>query len=218
MQERDAPAIYGDVVSESESDNPDEYISSDQKKALLKKVHAIRLKCRRDRMKLVAQRRFLQRKVSKRVRGILARFPDIGKEIEHYVEERSVGADAWRCTGVLTFDGNSTVKKKVTYSRIKKHLEEVYRQKFSYGTVVQLCIARNRRRASAKHYKGAAKVTCRRARKGFQLRYNPDTHWSSALYRNLNFLQFTDGRYILNINRDDAAGFRLDTLTTHKLH
>ena len=63
-----------------------------------------------------------------------------------------------------------------------------------------------------------AKVTSRRARKGFQLRYNPDTHWSAALYRSLNFLQYTDGRHILNVNRDHAAGFRLDTLTTHKLH
>ena len=98
------------------------------------------------------------------------------------------------------------------------YLEEVYKRKFSYGTIVQLCVARNRRRASSKRYKGVAKVTSRRARKGFQLRYNPDTHWSAALYRSLNFLQYTDGRHILNINRDDAAGFRLDTLTTHKLH
>lgn len=30
--------------------------------------------------------------------------------------------------------------------------------------------------------------------------------------------QFTDGRNILNINRDDAAGYRLDTLSTHRLH
>ena len=104
------------------------------------------------------------------------------------------------------------MKKKVTYSRIKEHLEEVYKRKFSYGTVVQLCVARNRRRQSAKRYKGVAKVTSRRARKGFQLRYNPDAHWSGALYRSLNFLQLKDGRYI------DAAGFRLDTLKTHKLH
>lgn len=58
----------------------------------------------------------------------------------------------------------------------------------------------------------------RRARKGFQLRYNPDTHWSSALYKGLNLLQFTDGSNVLVVNRDDAAGFRLDTLSTHRLH
>ena len=27
-----------------------------------------------------------------------------------------------------------------------------------------------------------------------------------------------DGRHILNINRDDASGFRLDTMATHRLH
>ena len=165
-------------------------IGNDQKKALLKKK--IRAILRRDRMKLVAERHFLERKAAKKVRGILAQYPDIRKEIERYVEERSVGADAWRRTGVLTFDGNSSVKKKVTYSRIKEHLEEVYKRKFSYGTVVQLCVARNCRRQSAKHYKGVAKVTSRRARKGFQLRYNPDAHWSGALYRSLNFQRMED--------------------------
>lgn len=58
----------------------------------------------------------------------------------------------------------------------------------------------------------------RRARKGFTLKYNPDAHWSSALYRGLNLIQYTDGVNILNINRDDASGFRLDTLSTHKQH
>lgn len=43
---------------------------------------------------------------------------------------------------------------------------------FSYGTVVQLCVARNRHRLSAKCYKGLAQVTSRRARKGFQLKLN----------------------------------------------
>ena len=68
---------------------------------------------------------------------------------------------------------------------------------------------------SAKHYRGLAQVTSRRARKGFQLKLNPDIHWSAALYRNLNVLQYTDATNILTINRDDQAGFRLDTLSTH---
>lgn len=37
-------------------------------------------------------------------------------------------------------------------------------------------------------------------------------------YRTLSHLQYMDGTNVVNINRDDAAGFRLDTLTTHKLH
>lgn len=116
---------------------------------------------------------------------------------------------------MLTFDGNQKVNKKCTYRRIQDHLKDVYNQHISYGTVVQLCVARNKRRLSAKRYRCLAEVTSRRARKGFQLRYNPDCHWSSTLYRNLNLLQYKSGTDILNVNRDDQAGFRLDTLTTH---
>ena len=95
---------------------------------------------------------------------------------------------------------------------------KVYQRNFAFGTVVQFCVARNKRRLSAARYKGVAKDTSRRARKGFMLRFNPDAHWSSALYRSLNYLQYQDGRHIMNVNRDDAAGFRLDTMTTHRLH
>ena len=145
-------------------------------------------------------------------------YPNIGEEIEKFVQDCNIGADAWRRTGVLTFDGNTRVKSKVTYERIRQHLIDVYNRNFLYGSVIQLCVARNKRRTSAKRYKGVAKVTSRRARKGFMLKFNPDAHWSAAFYRNLNFIQYTDGRHILNVNRDDAAGYRLDTMTTHRLH
>ena len=94
----------------------------------------------------------------------------------------------------------------------------VYGRKFGYGTVVELCVARNKRRNLSTRYRGLARVTCRRARKGFTLRYNPDQHWSAAFYRGLDALQLKDGNDILNINRDDQAGFRLDTLATHSKH
>ena len=58
-------------------------------------------------------------------------------------------------------------------------------------------------------------VTSHRARKGFMLKLNPDTHWSNVLYRSLNVLQLSDGSNILFVNRDDASGFCLDMLTTH---
>ena len=116
--------------------------------------------------------------------------------MEKYVQERNIGADAWRRTGVLTFDGNTRVKTKVTYERLRQHLMSIYKRHFSYGSVVQLCIARNCRRRSAQRYKGVAKITSRRARKGFQLKFNPDSHWSAALYRILNVLEYTDGRSI----------------------
>ena len=82
--------------------------------------------------------------------------------------------------------------------------------------MIELCVARNRRRRSAARYRGLAKVTSRRARKGFTLKYNPDAHWSGAFYKELNKLQYVDGRNMLNINRDDSTGFRLDTLSTCK--
>ena len=55
-------------------------------------------------------------------------------------------------------------------------------------------------------------------RKTFKLKYNPDLHWSNALYQGLNKVQYTDGWQILNINCDEAAGFCLDTMATYHLH
>ncbi len=217
---REVNALDGLIVTDSESDDPDQYlkldITSERAKALItKKRQQVQ---RHQKSKKIAERNFLSRTISSKTRGIVKDFPNIGNEIETFVENCNVGADAWRRTGVLTFDGNTRVKRKATYERIRQHLTNVYKRHFSYGSVVQLCIARNRRRKSAKRYKGVAKVTSRRARKGFMLKYNPDAHWSAAFYRNLNHVQYTDGRHILNVNRDDAAGFRLDTMATHRLH
>ena len=72
--------------------------------------------------------------MSKRTSKILRDCPNIGQTIESFVEDHSVGADAWRRTGVLTFDGNANLKDKVTYTKIQKHLEEVYGRHFAYGT------------------------------------------------------------------------------------
>lgn len=151
------------------------------------------------------------------MKGVLKECPNIGQVIEEYVQKRNIGADAWRRTGVLTFNGNTRVKSKVTYERISQHLMKVFQRHFAYGTIVQLCVARNKRRQSAKRYKGVAKVMSRRARKGFMLNFNPDAHWSGAFYRGLNYLQYKEGQNILNVNRDDASGFRLDTMTTYRL-
>ena len=153
--------------------------------------------------------------------NITKTYPNIGKVIEDYVREQKVGADAWRRTGVLTFSygkHQETSGLKVTYKRIREHLEKTYGRKFSHGTVVQLCVARNKRRISAKRYQGVAKVTCRRSRKGFALKLNPDAHYSSAMYSCLDKLQKKDGTVCMILNRDDASGFRLDTTFTHRQH
>ncbi len=164
----------------------------------------------------IASKKYLQYKYTSSTQTIAEKYPDTGKAIEDFVQDCNVGTDAWHRTGILTFDGNIKVQKKATYDRIKQTLEKKYEQTFSYGTVVELCIARNKRKKSSKRYKGLAKVTSHRARKGFSLRYNPDAHWSGALYKGLSDIQFTDGRNIFNMISDDTSGFRLDTLSTNK--
>lgn len=96
---------------------------------------------------------------------------------------------------------------------IRRQLQEVYERKFSYGTVVQLCVARNKRRYSAKITK-VWQSYYKTSTKGVYSNFNPDSHWSAALYKDLNWLETTDGSDIININRDDTSGFRLDTMVT----
>ena len=221
---RTAAAYNDNIVTDSEDEDLGELVrlsslaSKRAKEVIAQKRKGLVRHVKCQKAKALADRRFLSRTVSKKVKNIVDKFPDIGKSIEAFVEASNFGADAWRRTGVLTFDGNQRLKTKVTYSRIQQHLEEKYNRKFSYGTVVQLCIARNRRHRAARNYRGAARVTSRRARKGFELRFNPDTHWSCALYQGLNFIQYTDGTEASNANRDDACGYRLDTLARNSQH
>ena len=221
VSQREADIYNGEIVTDSESNDPNAVQTAKTpldpclRKTILKKRISVKRQAQRLMAKRIEQECFLGCQVSKRRDSIVAKYPDIGETIESFVRNNNVGAEPWRRTGVLTFDGNMKKRQKVTYERIRKHLESVYERKFSYGTVVQLCIARNRHHRSSSR-KGVAKVTTRCARKGFQLRYNPDFHWSNALYCGLNFIQLKDGNDILNVNRDDASGFRLDTLATHK--
>lgn len=212
----------GIILSESDCEDLHELSAikdplDDKGKEVLRRKRAfLKRKATREIKKRIAERRFLQRRRSKKVKRLEDECPDIGTTIEEFVRKRGVGADAWRRTGVLTFDGNRKLGKKVTFRTIQAHLEAKYHRKISYGNVVQLCIPRNKRRKSAARYKGLAKVTQRRARKGFTLKYNPDSHWSAALYRGLDYIQYKDGTHIMNVGRDDQAGFRLDTLSTNK--
>ena len=123
-QDREIRAWNGDIVSESDSDNPDEYASaaddSIKRKLVQKKVMQIRRRAKRKRAKELARKRFLSKKKYVR-KSVIDKFPDIGKVIEKFVEDRSVGANAWRRTGVLTFDGNRPIEQKVTYEKIQMH-------------------------------------------------------------------------------------------------
>lgn len=219
-------AAQEDIQSDSDSDDPEQWtnlrahdLRSEKMKEVIDQQRRIfKKRARRRYLKEVATKSLLKRKVPKRASKLLKKYPNLGKDIESFVHENRIGADAWRRTGVATFDGNIKSGRRVTYSRIKEHLEQKYGTKFSYGAVVQLSVARNKRRASAKRYWGAAQVTSRRARKAFNVRLNPDCHWSAAFYRGLDKIQLEDGRDKTVINRDDQSGFRLDTTYTHKQH
>ena len=113
---------------------------------LLKRRAALKRQVQRLKAKRIQEQHFLRRRISRKVKGIVKDYPDIGQTVEDFVKSCNVGADAWRRTGVLTFDGNCNVKQKVTYERIRQHLQSHYNRHFSYGTIVQLCVARNRRR------------------------------------------------------------------------
>ena len=150
-EERVARAVNGEIVSGSESEDGGEVyfdkndpLSGNGKELIRKRRAAIKRHARRLKAKRLAERRFLSRKRSKHISKVLSECPDIGKTIENFVSAANVGADQWRRTGVLTFDGNRRLSNKVTYHRIQQHLQTVYGRHFTYGTVVQLCVARNR--------------------------------------------------------------------------
>ena len=224
-EDRQHEMEIGNVVSESDESNSEEDISTVESpfkaraNVLIKKRReSLRRKVTRNAKRKIAEERLLKRSRSRKVSKVLQECPGIGKAIEDFVEACGAGADTWRRTGVITLDGNKKMEKKATFKRVKEHVEEKYQRKISYGTVVQLCIARNKRRRSAARYRDVAKVLQKRARKGFNIKYNPDPHWNNALYSGLDALQYEDGTNIINLGRDDQAGFRLDTLATHRLH
>ena len=57
-----------------------------------------------------------------------------------------------------------------------------------------------------------------RARKGFSIKLNVDAHWSCSFYKGLDYLQRKGDLNMSVLDRDDAAGFRLDSPFTHKHH
>ena len=108
----------GIVVPESESEDGEQWVGVkdvlDEKgrQLIARKIKCLRKMAARQAAKKIANQRFLRRKRSKHVGTILHKFPDIGNEIERFVESRGVGADAWRGTGVLTFDGNRKLEQR----------------------------------------------------------------------------------------------------------
>ena len=107
--ERQKAMVDDAWVSESDSDtvDPDSVVTADLNEQVKIQRQKIKRKEKRQLARLKAERRLLKRKVPKRVSQIVNKFPNIGKDIEEFVRSNKVGADAWRRTGVLTFDGNT---------------------------------------------------------------------------------------------------------------
>ena len=146
----------------------EEAITEAQSEKIRLKLKEIDEKLRKKAKKEIQPQRFLRKKVSQSTKTIINTYPDIGEVIESFVQGSDVGADSWRRTGVYTFSGVQKKTKRVTFSKIQEKLKEHHGRHFSYGTVVQLCVARHRRRLSSKRHKGVANVKYQRARSVFQ--------------------------------------------------
>ena len=92
-------------MTDSESDNAEDYVGivsiADEraKQIVARKRKLLARRMRRLKAKTLAAKNFLSRKVSRRVKTIINRFPDIGETVESFVADSNVGADAWRRTG-----------------------------------------------------------------------------------------------------------------------
>ena len=106
-EQRMARVLNGDIVTDSESDDAEEYVniyslaSEHAKNIIAKKRKSLGQRARRLKAKPIEEQKFLSRKTSTCIKGIIDRIPDIGESIESFVSESNVGADAWRRTGVF---------------------------------------------------------------------------------------------------------------------
>ena len=124
-------AEISSVLTESESNNPDDWVKLKTKtiqslelKAKIQKQTEIMKKFRKRLVaKEVARRRLLKRKVPNRVSRTLLKLPDIARDIESFARENRVGADSWRRTGVSTFSGN--VKLCASRSTLKRNMVSI---------------------------------------------------------------------------------------------
>lgn len=112
------------------------------------------------------------------------------------------------------FTGDTKTEKRMTLKRLQERLSSHYGEKFSCGTVLHLCVHHKKRKISSRRCKGVANIKYQQARKGFNLKFKPDAKWSCSPYKCLDKLQI-DGKQMLLLNRDDQAGFRLDSTFTH---
>lgn len=106
LYEREASALNGLIVSDSENENAEEFVglkdfNDIRIKALVSRCRtSVRRHAKNLKHKNIAEGHFLCRNKSKCISRILYECKDIGRVIEEFVQERNIGADAWRRTGV----------------------------------------------------------------------------------------------------------------------
>ena len=122
------------------------------------------------------------------VDAILRRYPDIGEQIEQICAANDIGADAWRRDATLTIDKARKLKKGSGFRRIQLELSSRFGIDISYGAVVELGIAKSRRKRSAARYKNAVALVCRRNVKRVS-EENIDKHKSAAHYQIAHYLR-----------------------------
>ena len=188
QKEVDMARISDSSSNSSHEEYTEEAMSQTQSEKIRLKLEQIDEKLHKKAKKETEAQRFLRKKVARSTKTIIDTYPNIGEVIESFVQESDVGADIWRRTGVYTYSGDQKKTKRVTFSKIQEKLKEHYGRHFSYGTVVQLCVSRHKRRLSSKRYKGVANVKYQRARKCFSIKYNPDYKLSRSMYKLLNQL------------------------------
>lgn len=114
-QRRQTKRENAEVTTDSESDDPEDWVELRQAKTMNKDMQEkVKKQCqifKKYRKRLIAKevtkRCLLRRRLPKCVSRTLQKYPDIGTDIEEYACENRVGADSWRRTGVLTFTGNA---------------------------------------------------------------------------------------------------------------
>lgn len=114
-------------------------MSEEGKKRIRTARIALKHKTKRDVAKTVAANNILRRKIGKRISRVIKQHPTIGKDIEDFVKSKRIGADAWRRTGVLTFDGSRTRGKKLLIKHTRAPSRKVWLQDWLWHNCTIVC-------------------------------------------------------------------------------
>ena len=152
---------------------------------------------------------------------MLRRYPDIGDTIEAICAGLGVGADAKRRDGTIRLNlaqSKMDGSKHVGFTRIKLELEQQFGYVVSYGAVIELGMARNRRHKSAARYKEEVALKMRRNVKRVSEEHL-DTRSQRAAFRTVHFVRDrTSQDEVCHFERDDHSAIRMNSSSTTNQH